>query len=69
MELTSKEHYELMADFERIFSKGYRLDREKNKDFWKIGHVYEDGKTNLLFTAFRSGYQYGRHVERMESTE
>lgn len=56
--LMTKEHYDLMASFEREH-KHRRLDREKNKDFWKRGTVYEDGQVNDLFLAYRKGYALG----------
>jgi hypothetical protein len=55
--LTSKEHYDLMAQFEKQF-KGERLDRE-DKSHWPRGYVYQDGATNKLFLAFRQGAAYG----------
>lgn len=59
--LKSKEHYDLMAQFEREF-KHKRLDREKNKELWAIGHVYENGEVNDLFLAYRLGYTFGQAV-------
>jgi hypothetical protein len=56
--LMTKEHYELMASFERDH-KHRRLDREKDKDLWERGHVYEDGQVNELFLAYRKGYALG----------
>lgn len=63
MLIHTKEHYELISEFERNF-KGIRLDKEKNKELWKKGHVYENGETNSLFLAFRLGYSVGKVVER-----
>jgi hypothetical protein len=57
--LKSKEHYDLMAQFEKEY-KGLRLDREKSKDLWAIGQVYENGQTNELFIAFRNGYSLAK---------
>ena len=42
MTVYDKEHYDLMATFERAYS-GYRLDREL-KMLWPDGHIYEDGE-------------------------
>jgi hypothetical protein len=56
--LFTKEHYELMAAFEKEF-KGYRLDREK-KSQWTQGNIYQSGETNMLFLAFRKGYAVGK---------
>jgi hypothetical protein len=59
--LLSKEHYELMTQFEKQF-KGKRLDREKDKALWAMGQVYENGEVNTLFQAFRLGYQLGKSI-------
>lgn len=56
--LLTKRHYELMDNFEREY-KHRRLDREKNKELWKRGNVYEDGAINDLFLAYRKGYAFG----------
>ena len=56
--LMTKEHYELMASFEREH-KHRRPSREKDKELWKLGHVYEDGHVNELFLAYRKGYALG----------
>jgi hypothetical protein len=56
--LMTKEHYELMASFEREH-KHRRLAREKDKELWKRGAVYEDGHVNELFLAYRKGYALG----------
>lgn len=62
MTLTSKEHYELIAQFEKQFSH-HRLDKE-SKELWTKGNVYQDGLANELFLAFRMGVSYGQAVER-----
>ena len=60
MTIKDKEHYELMAMFEREF-KGYgRLAHEQDKKMWAIGNVYEDGHVNQLFLAYRKGYALGK---------
>lgn len=56
--LMTKEHYDLMASFEREH-KHCRLDREKDKELWKKGAVYQDGHVNELFMAYRKGYALG----------
>lgn len=58
MKLNDKEHYDLMAQFEKTYSY-LRLDREKNFDYQKIGQLYESGETNELFKAYRAGYAFG----------
>lgn len=55
--LFGKEHYALMAEFEKAF-RGNRLDKEE-KGFWPKGIFYQDGKINSLFLAFRLGYSLG----------
>lgn len=61
--LMTKEHYDLMASFEREY-KHRRLDREKNKELWKIGAVYEDGNMNEIFLAYRKGYALGTFLSQ-----
>jgi len=58
MELLGREHYKLMAMFEREFA-GLRFDRE-DKALWPKGNVYQSGETNNLFLAYRRGFAYGR---------
>lgn len=58
MTILAREHYELMAMFEREF-KDLRLDRE-DKAYWPKGNVYQNGETNKLFLAYRRGFAYGR---------
>lgn len=62
MSITSKEHYELMEMFERIYG-GERLDRER-KENWMRGYVYQNGETNKLFIAFREGVAYGKTTDK-----
>lgn len=61
MELLGKEHYEIMAAFERSFPQG-RKDKE-DKELWEKGNIYQDGDVNRLFLAFRCGVSYGLSVE------
>jgi len=64
MTLLSKEHYELMENFERNFAE-MRLNKEP-KELWCKGIIYENGETNKLFLAYRLGYELGKSVERLE---
>ena len=59
--LNSKEHYDLIAMFEKdkAFMRSRRLDKE-DKTQWPKGRVYQDGATNELFLAYRNGYSYGK---------
>ena len=59
MGIKSKEHYDLMDMFEKEY-KGLRLDREKDKEGWAKGRVYEDGRANELFLAYRKGYAFAQ---------
>ena len=63
MSLTSKEHYELMAAFEKQFMY-LRLDREA-KSLWPTGRIYQDGQANELFLAFRCGAAYAAATLRL----
>ena len=56
--LMTKEHYDLMAQFEREF-KHFRLDKE-SKEYWPSGNVYQDGQVNNIFLAYRRGYALGK---------
>lgn len=58
MSLFSREHYELLAQFEREF-KHRRLDKEA-KDLWPKGVVFQDGHVNELFLAYRKGHAFGK---------
>ena len=67
--LDSKEHYDLMAEFEKLFrsqSQGGmwqfrgRVERERDKALWAKGYVYENGEVNQQFLAFRAGYMLGK---------
>jgi hypothetical protein len=60
--LTSQEHYDLIAQFERDpASKGFRRDKE-SKDQWARGHIYQHGELNELFLMYRRGYVMGKAV-------
>lgn len=59
MSLTSKEHYELIEMFEKVFAGSYRMDKE-DKSLWSKGNVYQNGEMNQLFLAFRQGVAYGK---------
>lgn len=62
MRLIDQEHYEMMAMFDRLF-KGQRLDKE-HKSMWPRGIIYQDGRVNELFLAFRHGVAYGTAITR-----
>lgn len=56
--LQSKEHYDLLAMFEKEF-KTMRLDKEA-KELWQRGIIYQNGEVNKLFLAYRKGYALGK---------
>lgn len=66
--LKSKEHYDLMTQFENDIRKAPglhfnpRFDREE-KRLWSKGHIYSHGETNTLFLAYRLGYAFGKVAE------
>jgi len=60
MQITSQEHYDVIAQFEKG-NWGYRLDKEP-KDQWAKGHIYQHGELNQLFLAFRKGYALAKCV-------
>lgn len=65
--LGSKEHYELMEQFEREF-RHLRVDREQDQATWRMGHVYQNGEVNELYGAYIRGYSFGKCIERDMST-
>lgn len=60
--LKSQEHYGLMSAFERTH-RG-RMDKEP-KEFWSRGRIYQDGKVNELFLAYRNGYAYFATLDKI----
>lgn len=65
--LHTKEHIELMEQFERDCKSHIgRVDKE-SKELWARGIIYQDGKTNELFLLYRKGYAFGKCVERQEA--
>ncbi len=64
--LNSKEHYELIAQFEKECKGMGRIDKEEKSD-WARGIIYQDGKMNALFSIYRMGYAYGKCYERLEA--
>lgn len=65
MTLETKEHYDLMAQFEKEFHHR-RLDKE-DKSMWPKSVVYQNGETNELFLAYRRGYALGKAIGRNEA--
>ena len=57
MKTEEREHDNLMEEFERIYhDKVPSIDLEP-KRLWDKGYIYQNGKTNDLFLAFRMGYE------------
>lgn len=60
--LKTNEHIELMQMFEKEY-RGQRLDKEP-KELWPQGIIYQDGRVNELFIAYRRGYAFGKVIGR-----
>lgn len=60
MQTKTREHDEMMQNFERAYSH-YRLDREP-KELWTNGIVYQQGELNALFLAYRQGYALAKGI-------
>jgi hypothetical protein len=58
MMIGTKEHYDLLVEFEKMF-KSERLDKEE-KSLWKKQIVYQDGQVNQKYQAFILGYSLGK---------
>lgn len=61
--LMTQEHYALMSAFERCHSG--RFDKE-DKSLWPMGVIYQDGRVNELFQAYRKGYAYSQADTRSD---
>lgn len=64
-DLLKKEHYDLIAAFEREH-RG-RMDKE-DKSLWPKGVIYQDGHINELFLAFRRGHAYAMAEARASAS-
>ena len=58
MTIGSKEHYEIMEQFERDYDC-VPLAKE-DKSMWKEGYFYQNGDINNLFKAYSKGYSLAR---------
>lgn len=63
MTLNSKDHYDLMEQFEREFRGFARMDKE-DKSLWAKGRIYQHGELNSMFLAYRRGVSYGTAISR-----
>lgn len=66
MTITSKEHEDMMAQFEKDSGKiqgipNLRFNRE-DKSEWPKGHFYQSDSCNQLFLMYCLGYSFGRCV-------
>lgn len=55
----TKDDYDMIAFFEKIYSKFYRMDKEE-KSLWNTKHIYQHPVANELYLAFRNGVAYGK---------
>lgn len=60
----TKEHYDLLENFEKFMGKRFRFDKEE-KPLWKKGRVYQDGMVNEAYLVFIHGYSLGKVEGRM----
>lgn len=60
----TKEHYDLLSQFEKQLGKRYRYDKE-DKSTWHKQRIYQDGMVNEMFLLFQQGYALGKAYERM----
>lgn len=58
--LATKEHYDLIEQFEHDIKPG-RLDKEAKAD-WARGIIYQDGTVNQMFLVYRHGYAFGKAI-------
>ena len=65
--LMAKEHYDVIAQFEKDCKKFINRTDKEPKELWARGLVYQDGRTNEMFLMFRSGYSFGKAVGREEA--
>lgn len=61
--LHTKEHYDLMEQFEKSLGVRSERARKEDKSWWPRGNIYCHGETNELFLAFRKGYAYGKSLQ------
>ncbi len=67
-ETGSREYYGLIAFFDKIWKGAGRLDKE-DREYWRRGHVYQQGDINDQFLAFREGVAYGYEVGRADGLD
>lgn len=61
MTIGSKEHYDILAMFDKTYSH-YNIKKESDKELWKKGYIYQSGETNDLYVAYMFGYAHGKKI-------
>lgn len=59
MTLGSKEHYEIIEMFEKLYAE-FGIFEKTEKSDWSTGEIYSDEKTNSMFIMFRHGVSFGK---------
>lgn len=57
-QVATREQYELLEMFKKDF-EGHNLKME-DKEQWRRGYYFQDGRVNQLFQAYQRGYAYAR---------
>jgi len=60
MQVNSKEHDEMMKQFEK--DHGYSGYEKEDRSWWNKAIFYQNGEINKLFLMYKSGYSFGRCV-------
>lgn len=60
MSINDKEHYDLMAAFEKRYN--YKDLKREPKEIWYRGAIYCHGEKNHEFLVFRDGYALGKFI-------
>jgi uncharacterized membrane protein len=63
--LYTKDFYDLMNNFEMIYSYEGSMKKE-DKKLWRSGAYYCNGEINKLFKAFMHGYSYHKNISNLE---
>lgn len=64
MTLGSKEHYEVISLFERIYK--VTNPRYESREIQEKGFIYQNGELNRRFIDFRSGYAAAKCVYQQQ---
>ena len=66
----TKEHYELMGQFEKDAKNlfyGHKVERVGRDEKVPANQFYHDGYVNNMFIAYMAGYQLHKCIANMES--